>query len=128
VVLNAPSVFRLTAHACQDRHLTGARLLGADVHGAEVRNATLHGASEARRAADEAGEILASALERLMLATGIPDGLAGVGYGEADVGALVRGTIVQERLLDNAPIRVAEPELEALFRGAMRNKSSTLAP
>jgi alcohol dehydrogenase class IV len=128
VVLNAPSVFRLTSHACQDRHLEGARLLGADVHGAEVRNATLHGASEARRAADEAGEILASALERMMLATGIPDGLAGVGYGEADVGALVRGTIVQKRLLDNAPIPVAEAELEALFRGAMRNKSSTLDP
>ncbi|MDB4945636.1 MAG: alcohol dehydrogenase [Labilithrix sp.] len=105
VVLNAPSVFRATAAACPDRHLEGARLLGADVRGASPA---------------DAGEILATELERLMRATGIPHGLSAIGYGEGDVDALVKGTIVQKRLLDNAPIPVAEPELAALFRGAMK--------
>jgi len=110
VVLNAPSVFRTTAVACADRHLEGARLLGADTRGA---------------AAADAGEILGAVLEGLMRRTGIPHGLSAVGYAEADVAALVQGTIVQKRLLDNAPIRVAEPELAALFRGAMTLKSET---
>lgn len=109
VVLNAPSVFRFTASACADRHLEGAKLLGADTRGA---------------APSDAGEILGAVLERLMRATGIPHGLAAIGYADADVAALVRGTIVQKRLLDNAPLSVAEPELAALFRGAMRMKSS----
>jgi len=108
VVLNAPSVFRLTASACPERHLEGAALLGADVRGAA------HG---------DAGEILGAALERVMRATGIPHGLEAIGYADDDVDALVRGTIVQKRLLDNAPVAVAEPELAALFRGAMRLKS-----
>ena len=110
VVLNAPSVFRFTAKACPERHLEGAALLGADVRGAN--------------AAADAGEVLATALERLMKATGIPHGLAGVGYDDADIEALVRGTIVQKRLLDNAPVPVAEPELAALFKGAMHVHSA----
>ena len=105
VVLNAPSVFRATAAAGAERHLEGARLLGADVRGAGP---------------GDAGEILASTLERLMRATGVPNGLSGVGYGEADIEGLVKGTIVQKRLLDNAPIPVGEKELAALFRGAMK--------
>lgn len=108
VVLNAPSVFRFTSTACPERHLEGARLLGADVRGANPGDGA------------EAGAILAAALERAMRATGIPHGLEAVGYGEGDVDALVRGTIVQKRLLDNAPLPVGEPELAALFRGAMR--------
>lgn len=111
VVLNAPSVFRFTAKACPERHLEGAALLGADVRGAAVGG---------DGGATEAGEVLASALERLMKATGIPQGLEGVGYADEDVEALVRGTIVQKRLLDNAPLAVGEPELAALFKGAMR--------
>jgi hydroxyacid-oxoacid transhydrogenase len=105
VVVNAPSVFRFTAQACPERHLEGAARLGADVRGAS---------------SGDAGEVLATALERLMRATGLPHGLEAVGYVEGDVDALVRGTIVQKRLLDNAPLPVAEAELAALFRGAMR--------
>jgi hydroxyacid-oxoacid transhydrogenase len=110
VVLNAPSVFRFTASACPERHVEGAALLGADVRGAA--------------GAAEAGEVLAAALERMMRATGIPHGLGAIGYGDADVDALVRGTIVQKRLLDNAPVPVGETELAALFRGAMSLKSA----
>ncbi len=108
VVLNAPSVFRFTAAACPERHLEGASLLGADVRGAGPA---------------DAGEVLAAALERMMRATGIPHGLGAIGYVDDDVDALVRGTIVQKRLLDNAPVPVGEPELAALFRGAMHLKS-----
>jgi alcohol dehydrogenase class IV len=111
VVLNAPSVFRFTAAACPERHLEGAALLGADVRGAS--------------GPADAGEVLAAALERLMRSTGIPHGLSAIGYVEGDVEALVRGTIVQKRLLDNAPISVGEPELAALFRGAMQLKPRT---
>jgi hydroxyacid-oxoacid transhydrogenase len=109
VVLNAPSVFRFTAAACPERHLEGAALLGADVRGAA--------------GAADAGELLATALERLMRATGLPHGLSAIGYGDDDVDALVRGTIIQKRLLDNAPMPIAEPALAALFRGAMSMKS-----
>lgn len=109
VVLNAPSVFRFTAQQARpERHIEGAALLGADVRGASAR---------------DAGEVLAAALERLMRATGIPHGLGAIGYSDDDVDALVRGTIVQKRLLDNAPVPVGEPELSALFRGAMTLKT-----
>ena len=108
VVLNAPSVFRFTARACPERHLEGASLLGADVRDAGLA---------------DAGEVLGATLERLMRATGIPHGLSAIGYVAGDVDALVRGTIVQKRLLDNAPVPVAEPELAALFHGAMTLKS-----
>ena len=104
VVVSAPSVFRFTASSSPERHLEGAELLGADVRGAALT---------------DAGEVLAAVLERMMRATGIPHGLGAIGYVDGDVDALVRGTIVQKRLLDNAPVPVAEAELAALFRGAM---------
>lgn len=109
VVLNAPSVFRFTAPACPDRHIEGARLLGADVRGAG------DGA--------DAGEVLSEALERMMRKTGIPHGLSAIGYRDEDVDALVRGTIVQKRLLDNSPIATGEAQLASLFRGAMTFKA-----
>jgi len=105
VVVNAPSVFRFTARACPDRHLEGAACLGADGRGATV---------------EDAGEVVARALEKLMQQTRIPNGLSGVGYGEPDLKALTKGAIVQQRLLGNAPRQVGEEELSALFRGALR--------
>jgi len=105
VVVNAPSVFRFTAQACPDRHLEGAACLGADGRGAT---------------AEDAGEVVARALEKLMQQTRIPNGLSGVGYGEPDLQALTKGAIVQQRLLGNAPRPVGEEELSALFRGALR--------
>ena len=105
VVVNAPSVFRFTASACPDRHLEGAACLGGDARGA---------------ASDDAGEVVARTLETLMRATRLPNGLSGVGYAEADVPALTKGAIVQQRLLENAPRQVGEEELSSLFRGALR--------
>lgn len=106
VIVNAPAVFRWTAHdaALGARHLEAAALLGADVRGA---------------APADAGEVLGAVLEKTMRDAGVPVGLSALGYAEADVDALVRGTIVQRRLLDNAPRAVGEAELAHLFRGAM---------
>ncbi|HZR08735.1 MAG TPA: hydroxyacid-oxoacid transhydrogenase [Myxococcales bacterium] len=105
VVVNAPSVFRFTAPACPDRHLEGAACLGGDSRGAS---------------ADDAGEVVARTLEKLMQRTRIPNGLSGVGYVDSDVPALTKGAIVQQRLLGNAPRQVGEDELSSLFRGALR--------
>jgi alcohol dehydrogenase class IV len=56
----------------------------------------------------------------MMQATGIPNGVGGVGYGEADVAALAKGAWAQQRLLTNAPREVSENDLGNLYREAMR--------
>ena len=103
VVVNAPAVFRAFARTNPARHLEAAALLGADVRGARL---------------EDAGEVLATHLAGMMRAAGVPNGLSGVGYGEADVEALAAGTIVQARLVSNAPCGVDEEAVRALFRGA----------
>jgi alcohol dehydrogenase class IV len=104
VVLNAPSVFRWTARTHPARHLACAEALGADVRGAT---------------ADDAGEILAERLLVLMRRTGLPVGLAGVGYEARDLDALAERAIVQKRLVDNAPCAVDLARMRALFEGAL---------
>lgn len=105
VILNAPSSFRYTAEASPELHLEGARLLGADTQGAGT---------------NDAGEVLANELIRIMRAVGIPNGLGGVGYSEDDVVALTEGAHPQQRLLQNAPREMSKPVLADLFRRAMR--------
>lgn len=105
VIVNAPSVFRSTACACPDRHLEGAKCLGADVRGA----------GEA-----DAGEVLGARIVALMKASGIPNGVGGVGYGAGDIDALIAGTLPQQRLLQNAPMDVGEGQLRGMFEGAFR--------
>ncbi len=107
VVLGAPAVFRATAGACPERHLACAKLLGADISGVDPVSPK------------EVGDVLARELARLMKATAVPADLGAVGYDSGDVDALVRGTIVQKRLLDNAPIPIGEPELASLFRASL---------
>jgi alcohol dehydrogenase class IV len=103
-VLGAPSVFRSIAAACPARCLESAAALGAD----------LRGAGE-----DDAGEVIAARLLGLLRATGLPGGLAEVGYGPGDVGALAQRAIAQQRLVLNAPCPVDLPAMEALFHGAL---------
>jgi alcohol dehydrogenase class IV len=105
VVVNAPAAFRYTARACPERHLRGAELLGAD-----LRDIGL----------EDAGPVLADQLLRLMRSTGMPNGLTGVGYGEADLGNLVAGALPQQRLLANAPLPVGAEALEGIYRQALR--------
>jgi hydroxyacid-oxoacid transhydrogenase len=104
VTLNGPAVFRFTAPVDPQRHLLGARLLGADVSDADP---------------DDAGEILATTLADLMRATGIPNGLSAVGFGPDDIPELVRGTLPQHRVTKLCPRPFDEEELAELFVDAM---------
>lgn len=105
VILNAPAAFRFTAPADPDRHLAAARLLGADVSSA---------------ASSDAGGILADAIIALMRRTGMPSGLAAVGFGSEDVAGLVEGTLPQHRVTKLAPRPASEEDLRAIFLDAMR--------
>jgi alcohol dehydrogenase class IV len=104
VMVNAPSVFRFTASACPERHLDAAGWLGAETGGAGD---------------DAAAEVLSGQLISLMQVTAMPNGIAGVGYGEADIPALTEGAYPQRRLLDNAPRAIGRDELNALYRDAL---------
>ena len=105
VILNAPSSFHYTAEVSPERHLEGARLLGADTQGA---------------GANDAGEVLSNELIRVMRAVRMPNGLSGVGYTEDDVVALTEGAYHQQRLLQNAPREMSKQVLADLFRHALR--------
>jgi hypothetical protein len=54
-----------------------------------------------------------------MCAVDTPNGLTGVGYGAADIAALVDGAAPQRRLLDNAPLAVTPAILDELFHAAL---------
>lgn len=104
VAVNAPAVFRATAHTAPARHISAAVALGGDATDA---------------GSQDAGEVLARTVAELMRDIGAPNGLSGVGYTEADIPALVEGSAPQRRLLDNAPLAVGEPELADYFQAAM---------
>jgi alcohol dehydrogenase class IV len=105
VAVNAPAAFRALAPTAPFRHLEAARLLGGDTAGVGPA---------------EAGEVLARTMAELMRDVGAPNGIGGVGYTLEDVPDLVAGAAPQRRLLDNAPSPVHEPELDAIFRDALR--------
>jgi hydroxyacid-oxoacid transhydrogenase len=74
VILNAPAVFRFTACAAPERHLLAAEALGADITNARPQ---------------DAGEILAERILRMMQDLHMPNGLRALGYTPADIPALV---------------------------------------
>jgi len=104
VILNSPAVFRLTGSACPERHLLAAESIDTDVKGADKR---------------DAGYILADRITEMMKATGIPNGLKGVGYTEDDLEGLTDKAFPQKRLIDNAPMQIDREQLRALFKSAM---------
>jgi alcohol dehydrogenase class IV len=79
--------------------------MGADIAGAKP---------------EDAGEILAQSFIRLMRDTGLPSGIAALGYKESDVPALAEGAYAQQRPLVMAPRPVSQQDLEGLYRAAMR--------
>ncbi|AWK86474.1 hydroxyacid-oxoacid transhydrogenase [Azospirillum thermophilum] len=105
VVLNAPAAFRFTGPAAPQAHLRAAEALGADTRGA---------------VAEDGGRLLADRLIEMMRATGVPNGLSALGYGEADIPGLVRGASAQQRLLTIAPCAVGDDDLRRLYADAMR--------
>jgi alcohol dehydrogenase class IV len=105
VVLNNPSVWRFTAPCCPERHLHGARCLGADAAGASP---------------GDAGEVLAKRVIELMRATAMPNGLTALGFDASHLDALATGAEPQYRVIRNAPKKVGRDDLTALFRAALR--------
>ncbi|MCA9162468.1 MAG: iron-containing alcohol dehydrogenase [Planctomycetales bacterium] len=105
VILNTPAVVRFTAAASPERHLRAAAALGADVR--DVR-------------AEDAGSVLAERVTYFMRETQMPNGLAAVGYTEADIPQLVAGTLPQHRVTKLSPIPAGEAELTELFRQSLR--------
>jgi alcohol dehydrogenase class IV len=101
VIVNAPAVFRRIAATSPERHREAAELLGADMRDADP------------------GEAISGRIAEMMKATRMPNGISGVGYGRSDVAALTEGTIVQRRLLDNAPVAVDRELLGELFADSL---------
>ncbi len=105
VILHTPAVARFTAAGDPARHLRAARLLGADVP---------------PDAAQQAGDILAEQVIDIMKKLDVPNGLSAVGYREADIPALVAGTLPQHRVTKLSPVPAGQHELESLFGDSMQ--------
>ncbi|GAA5069876.1 alcohol dehydrogenase class IV [Thermocatellispora tengchongensis] len=98
VALTAPEAFRFTFEADPERHLRAAELLDPTAG-----------------KPDDLAEFLPTVLMELMRDIGIPNGIGGVGYTEADVPALVEGAMKQQRLLATAPRPVGEDDLAGIL-------------
>jgi hydroxyacid-oxoacid transhydrogenase len=102
VSLTAPAAFRFTFDAAPDRHLRAARLLDPESRG-------------------KGRDALPRVLSSLMMDVGMPNGLAEVGYGAADVDDLVAGATQQQRLLATAPRTPTEEDLAQVFVASMEH-------
>jgi len=105
VIVNAPAAFQFSAHACPQRHLRGAELLGAESEGIDPA---------------DAGSFLSQHLVGMMRAANMPNGIGGVGYDDADIGALAEGAFLQQRLLKNAPCAIDQKSLAGIYHDAIR--------
>jgi alcohol dehydrogenase class IV len=98
VSLTAPEAFRFTFEAAPERHVRAAELLDP----------------RATRP-DDLRDFLPQVVADLMRDIDIPNGIGAVGYGEADVDALVEGTLKQQRLLATAPREATEDDLAGIL-------------
>jgi hydroxyacid-oxoacid transhydrogenase len=105
VILHTPAVVRFTAPACPERHLRAAAALGLYMDDPNP---------------SKAGELLADAVIHFMKRLNMPNGLTAVGYMEADIPALVAGTLPQHRVTKLSPRPAGEAELTQLFRESMK--------
>jgi hydroxyacid-oxoacid transhydrogenase len=106
VISTAPATFRWTFPTSPERHVRAAQLLGANVAG--LTDA-------------EASDALPNTLLSLMRDTAIPNGLAAMGYGEADIPGIVDGALKQQRLLVGCPRSVSADELTSITRASMQH-------
>jgi alcohol dehydrogenase class IV len=105
VVINAPAAFRFTAAVNPERHLQAAQALGSDLRGAQ---------------SSDAGEVLAQKFIQLMKDTGLPNGIAELGYKKEDIPALAKGAYAQQRPLVMSPRPVKVEDLERIYENAMK--------
>jgi hydroxyacid-oxoacid transhydrogenase len=104
VVLASPAVFRFTAKTNPQLHLEAAQLMGVDISNVKE---------------NEAGDVLASEIIKIMKATGMPNGLEAVGYGASDIEDLVQGTLPQQRITKLSPRPASVEDLRQLFTESM---------
>jgi alcohol dehydrogenase class IV len=100
VIVTAPAAFRFTYDALPEKHHRAAELLTGG-------------------AVEPGPEALPEALRELMRAVGAPAAVAELGYGEADLPALVAGANKQQRLLAVAPKTPTAEDLERILRESM---------
>jgi hydroxyacid-oxoacid transhydrogenase len=110
VILHTPAVVRFTASASPDRHVRAAAALGADIGRALPADIS----------PSDAGNLLAARVIHFMRLLNMPSGLSAVGYTEADIPALVAGTLPQHRVTKLSPRPAGESELTQLFRDSMK--------
>jgi hydroxyacid-oxoacid transhydrogenase len=103
VSLTAPEAFRWTFETAPERHVHAARLLAPSLD-----------------VPDDAADHLPLAISTLMRDIGVPNGIGGVGYGEADVPDLVAGALKQQRLLAAAPRHVGADDLAGIFERSVQ--------
>ena len=104
VSLTAPEAFRYSFEAAPQRHLRAAELM-------EPRAEKVN----------DPREQLPSVLVDLMREIGIPNGIGGVGYTEADVPDLVPGTMKQQRLLATCPRTPSEDDIAGILTRSVEN-------
>jgi alcohol dehydrogenase class IV len=104
VILNSPAVFQMTGAACPERYLAAVEAIDGDLKSVDK---------------EDAGWVLADRIIDMMKATGVPDGLTGVGYTEDDLDDLTDKAFPQKRLIDNAPMPINREQLKGLFKSAM---------
>ncbi|MFW9864397.1 MAG: hydroxyacid-oxoacid transhydrogenase [Candidatus Thorarchaeota archaeon] len=104
VVLLSPAVFRFTSETNPELHLYAAELMGVDTSGADT---------------NDAGDILVGRIIELMKSTGMPNGLAAVGFEESDLDGLVQGTLPQHRVTKLSPRPANAEDLRKLFEESM---------
>ncbi len=102
VALTAPAAFRFTFEADPGRHIRAAELLAP-------------GAARP----DDLRDFLPGVLATLIRDVGLPNGLAEVGYGAADLPDLVEGTLQQQRLLSTSPREVDADSALAILRDSL---------
>lgn len=104
VILNAPAVFRYTASANPDRHLTAVEALGVDISNVK---------------SPDAGKVLADRITWFMQRLKVPNGLREVGYTTSDIPGLVEGTLPQHRVTKLSPRPANQEELAGIFEENM---------
>ena len=104
VILNSPAVFRFNGPTRPEAHKYAAELMGVDT---------------SRVSDHEAGEVLALATIDMMKKTGMPNGLAAVGFTVEDVDRLAEGTLPQHRVTKLSPRQADKDDLKQLFLDSM---------
>jgi len=104
VALGTPASFRFIGGRAGEKSHAAYALLGGDAGSIPV---------------DESGAAIGAWVATLMRELKMPNGLAALGFVDADVATLAKGCHDQQRLLVNSPVPVTMADLEAVFRDAM---------